>query len=244
MSNKINVLDHGYVILRNISGPTRRSDAEFDADDVDPANVARKSFDQLDSNRPRDMELRLNDYLMRNWHTTPIEMIEIWLEMKMPIVAARQLVRHRTAAIDEVSARYVQLPAEWYIPKLEDVVIQTKDKKQGGRLIDLNNPVEVGQAQWFIEELNKQCGDSYKKYNIAIKYGMAMEQARLFLHVNHYTHWVWKQDLHNMMSLLARRDHSHAQRESQHYAQAIDTLLRKQVPNLMSLYDKYRRFDN
>lgn len=241
---KVDVLDHGFVILRNISGPTRRKEADYDADDVDPANVARKSFNQLDSDRTREDELRLNNYLMRNWHTTPFEMIEIWLEMKLPIFAARQLIRHRTSSVDEVSGRYVQLPEEWYIPTIEKVKWQVKDKKQGGRCVNLDNPGEKFWAHYFRAKLNESCLLSYNNYLKMIENGIAHEQARMFLHLNHYTHWVWKQDLHNMMNLLARRVHGHAQDEAQEYARAIINLLTPHIPNLMELFHKYRRFDN
>jgi|SRR5687768_1708947 len=238
---RINVLDHGFVKLRNISGPTRRRDAEYDASDVDPANVARKSFNQMDSGRTDEDEFRLNNYLMRNWHTTPFEHTVVWLEMKLPIFVARQYIRHRTSSVDEVSARYVQLPSEWYIPKLENVLFQSKDKKQGGRAVDLNT--EIVAASRFIDSLNDQCHVSYKLYLESLADGIAMEQARMLLHLNHYTHWIWKQDLHNLMNLLARRIHPHAQYESRVYAQAIINLLTPHIPNLMELFHKYRRFD-
>ena len=240
---KIDVLDHGWVKLRNISGPTRRPDAPYDADDVDPANVARKSFDQSDTGRTREDDLRLNNYLMKNWHTTPIEMIEVWLEMKMPIFVARQLVRHRTVSIDEVSGRYVQLPEEWYTPPLEEVQWQVKDKKQGGRPVNLNVQEEYDAAHNFRQRLDSICRISYHQYKHSITNGIAHEQARSFLHLNHYTHWIWKQDLHNLMHFLSRRDHSHAQKESQYYAQAITQLLDPVIPNLMDLYRKYRRLN-
>ena len=105
----IAVLDHGFVTLRNISGPTRRSDELYDADDIDPANTARMSFNQTDSCRTREQDLKLCEYLMKNWHNTPFEMVEVWLEMKLPIFVARQFVRHRTVSINEVSGRYVTL---------------------------------------------------------------------------------------------------------------------------------------
>src|SRR5690606_18852081 len=129
MVREIKVLDHGFVRLRNMAGPTRRvlngTHEEtgdfilrpFDADDRDPAQAARMSFDQMDSERTLEEDMRLSRYLMKNWHTSPFEMVEIWLEMKMPIFVARQFVRHRTASINEVSGRYVQLPGEWYIPE-------------------------------------------------------------------------------------------------------------------------------
>lgn len=230
----IDVLDRGFVALRNISGPTRRPDAAFDASDVDPANSARMSFDMTDSGRTADQDLKLADYLMRNWHTTPFEMVEIWLEMKMPIFVARQFVRHRTATINEVSGRYVQLPSEWYIPQV--VGGKAADKKQG-QADNLNKSTQDA----FKDLLNDHCAEGYDSYEAAISSGVAPEHARMFLSLNHYTHWLWKQDLHNMLHFLRLRDHSHAQVEAQAYAKAITELLRQHLPHSMALYDKYRR---
>lgn len=232
----LDVLDYGFVALRNMSGPNRRPDAPFDADDIDPAQSARMSFDQMDSDRTRDADLKLADYLMRNWHTSPFEMVEIWLEMKMPIFVARQFVRHRTATINEVSGRYVQLPAEWYIPEV--VGGKAANKKQGQEG-NLGKPTQ----EWFRRVLDTQCEISYTLYQEALERGVAAEHARTLLHLNHYTHWLWKQDLHNMLNFLRLRDHSHAQIESQRYAQAVDRLLRQYLPNSMALYDKYRRLE-
>ena len=86
------VLDNGFVRLCNLAGPIRRPKQLYDADDIDPANSARMSFNQMNSDRTRDMDLKLADYLMKNKHTTPFEMIECWFEMKMPIFVARQFV--------------------------------------------------------------------------------------------------------------------------------------------------------
>lgn len=231
----IPVLDHGFVILRNIAGPTRRPDQPFDADDIDPANSARMSFDQMDTGRPREQDLKLADYLMRNWHTTPFEMIDVWLEMKLPIFVARQFVRHRTTTINEISGRYVTLPAEWYIPEV--VGGKAKDKKQGQE----NNLSPVIQ-QIFKDSLDEKSRKGYDEYLRAIEGGVAPEHARLLLGLNHYTHWAWKQDLHNIMHFLRLRDHSHAQIEAQIYAQAVYTLLKEHLPETMKLYDKYRTF--
>lgn len=254
---KIPVLDHGFVMLRNLSGPTRRvyEDEDegverqfwnirmFDADDTDPANAARMSFDQTDSGRSREADLKLAEYLMKNKHTTPFEMIECWIEMKLPIFVARQFVRHRTVSINEVSGRYVELPAEWYIPKVEDVLFQATNKKQGGNRIDLDDPNQVEAAEMFRSRLDEDCQSSYHAYLEAIDSGIAMEQARCHLHVNHYTHWLWKQDLHNILHFLALRDHSHAQGESTKFAKAVDQLLRRFLPHSMELYDKYRKLE-
>ena len=230
----LNVLDHGFVALRNLSGPNRRPSSQFDADDIDPAQSARMSFDQMDSDRTRDADLKLADYLMRNWHTSPFEMVEVWLEMKMPIFVARQFVRHRTATINEVSGRYVQLPAEWYIPEV--VGGKVADKKQGQ-----GDNLSTETQDRFKRLLNQHCETGYGYYLDAIRNGVAPEHARMLLTLNHYTHWLWKQDLHNMLNFLRLRDHSHAQIEAQRYAQAIDQLLRQYLPNSMALYDKYRR---
>ena len=228
------VLDHGFVKLRNIGGPTRRLDCHFDGQDIDPANAARMSFNQTDSQRTEAQDLGLCDYLMRNWHNTPFEMVEIWLEMKLPIFVARQFVRHRTVSINEVSGRYVTLPADWYIP---DVVGgKAVSAKQGQE----DNLPEQVQHQ-FRNTLNDHCRAGYAAYLEAMREGVAPEHARLLLSLNHYTHWLWKQDLHNILNFIRLRNHSHAQIEAQVYAQAVEDLLRTHLPHTMALFDKYRK---
>jgi thymidylate synthase (FAD) len=230
----IAVLDHGFVSLKNLAGPTRRLSQLFDASDVDPANAARMSFNQTDSNRTIEQDIKLSRYLMKNWHTSPFEMIEVWLEMKMPIFVARQFIRHRTTSINEVSGRYVTLPAEWYIP--ETVGAKADDKKQGQ-----TTGLDEITAQNYKAMLNTHCEKGYEYYTTLIANGVAPEHARLFLSLNHYTHWLWKQNLSNMMHFLRLRDHNHAQIEAQLYAKAVDLLLRAQLPHTMNLYDEYRK---
>jgi thymidylate synthase (FAD) len=256
--NRVTVLDHGFVVLRNLAGPTRRTQkiqfdppavgpaVEFDADDTDPANAARMSFNMTDSEtvtlkdgttrpRTRDDDLKLCDFLIKNWHNSPFEMVVVWLEMKLPIFVARQFVRHRTVSINEVSGRYVTLPAEWYIPQV------VGGKPIGGAKQGQSDTLDALTQRAFKEDLNFACEQSYQRYLMHMAKGVAPEHARMFLHLNHYTHWLWKQDMHNMLHFLQLRDHSHAQVEAQLYARAIDVLLRRQLPNTMSLYDKYRR---
>lgn len=233
-SQKVAVLDHGFVALRNLSGPTRRVDQMFDAADVDPANSARMSFNQTDSGRTEEQDMKLANYLMKHWHTTPFEMVEVWLEMKMPIFVARQFVRHRTATINEVSGRYVTLPAEWYVPKI--VGGKAANKKQGQE-DNLSSRLQ----HEFRAALNESSQLGYDLYMLAINEGIAPEHARLFLGLNHYTHWLWKQDLHNIMNFLRLRSGSGAQVEAQQYAAAIEQLLRQQLPRTMELYDRYRK---
>lgn len=242
---KLSVLDHGFVVLRNMAGPTRRAihlehegsygePRPFDADDTDVANSARMSFDQTDSERTYEIEMKLNRYLAVNKHMTPFESIEVWLEMKMPIFVARQFVRHRTAVINEVSGRYVTLPADWYIPAT--VGGKAADKKQGQE-----DNLEQEVQTWFQKQLNWSCKEDYALYLEAIKRGVAPEHARMFLHVNHYTHWLWKQNLRNLFHFLALRDHGHSQIEAQAYAKAIIQLLQPHIPGLMKLFNEVMR---
>ena len=136
------VLDHGFVKLLNLAGPTRRATniaevglgddfkiCNFDARDIDPAQAARMSFDQFDTTRTYEQGMKLNEYLLANRHTSPFEMIQVWLEIKVPIFVDRQFVRHRTFRRNESSGRYVTLPAEWYIPEV--VGGKAVNKKQG-----------------------------------------------------------------------------------------------------------------
>jgi thymidylate synthase (FAD) len=238
MTHEIKVLDHGFVRLRNLAGPTNRmsgdADRAFCADDTDVANAARMSFNQTDSNRSYEMEMKLNKYLLENRHMTPFESIEVWLEMKLPIFVARQFVRHRTAALNEVSGRYVTLPEEWYIPEV--VGGKAANKKQGQ-----DDNLDFETQFLFKTELQFQCEESYKKYLKFIKMGVAPEHARMFLHVNHYTHWLWKQDLRNLFGFLCLRQHSHAQIEARQYADAIVALLEPHIPGLMALYNDIMR---
>jgi thymidylate synthase (FAD) len=231
---KIDVLDHGHVILRNVAGPFRRPDAICDADDTDPAQCARMSFGKTGVEPNRERDLKLNGYLMRNKHTTPFEMIQTWWEFKMPLFVARQYFRHRTATPNEESGRYIEMCPDFYIPEI--VGGKAANKKQGQE----DNLPQWVQSQ-FKKSLKNQCDKSYNMYKNSIDNGVAPEHARLFLHVNHYTRFMWRQDSHNLMHLLSLRDHPHAQIEAQIYARAMDTLLRGVLPETMELYDKYRR---
>lgn len=261
--NTIPVLDHGYVTLLNIAGPTRRvgqmyvddfgeavfgPPPAFDADDTDPANVARKSFDNSNSGRSRTQDLQLADYLIRQSppHSEPFEFIECWFEMKLPLFVAAQMKRHRTArifepsddihdpSIDEISLRYVQSYPQFYVPTR--FAAKPTNAKQGKAGL-----VPEAVTDLFRTHLIADCEQAYAHYTQALDAGIAPEHARLFLHVNNYTGWVWKQDLWNMFHFLACRDHPHAQEESRAYAKAVDTLLRNALPELMNLYDKYRK---
>lgn len=226
----IKVLDHGFVKLLNISSAI----ADKELLEQSPAISARISFNNFDEVRTKEQDMNLVEYLIKHHHNTPIEMTEIWLEMKLPIFVARQFVRHRTATINEVSGRYVTLPEEWYIP---EVVGGKAVSNKQGQEDNLSPEVQKN----FKQHLNALCKESYDYYKEFVAEGVAPEHARLLLHVNHYTHWVWKQDLSNLMHFLALRMDKHAQIEARMYATAIYALLCLHLPQTMALFDKYKR---
>ncbi len=257
MTNKTKVLDFGYVKLLNLSGPVRRThrkedvvemyDAKegykqyvdvtkflpFDADCIDPAKVARISFNNHEGERARDVDLHLCDYLIKNKHTSPSEMIETWWELKVPMFLGEQIIRHRTASINKVSGRYSKFPSEWYIPEI--VGGKAKTNKQGQ---------EDNLPKWiqllYKGLLNANCWISYKLYTYLLFLGVAPEHARLMLHANQYTTMVWKMDLHNLMHFLELRLDAHAQVEARAYAREIYNLLEIYLPDTMKLFSKYR----
>ncbi len=230
--NMVNLLDSGYVKLLNISGPVRRPEDDFDANDIDPASVARVSFDNKKC-KSKDEDLRLCEYLIKNSHMGPFEMIEVWLEIKLPIFLARQFMRHRTASVNEVSGRYATFDEDWYVPTLF-FTESVEFVKQGGRVCEDKETID-----WYFKNLHEDCKKAYNLYLMAIELGIAKQHARLFLHVNHYTRIVWKQDLRNLMHFLKLRLDDSAQIEAQIYAHAIKDLLKKHIPNLISLFEKY-----
>jgi len=231
------VLDHGFVKLLNLAGPSRRAnnDRYFDADDCDPAQAARMSFDQFGSDRTYEDDMKLNRYLLKNGHTSPFEMIQVWIEVKVPIFIDRQFVRHRTWRRNESSGRYITLPPEWYIP---DTV---GGKPVGGAKQGQSDTLDADTQAWFKAELNAQCAEGYDTYLSAIDQGVAPEHARMLLHLNHYVHWLGNVDLSNLYKFLALREHSHAQLEARKYAFVIIELLRPHLPGLMTLFDELVR---
>jgi thymidylate synthase (FAD) len=224
------VLDVGYVHLTNISGPKPVLDKlnnRFHVSDRDPANCARVSFDQRETPRTPEEDYKLNSYLWQNKHTTPFEMIETWWEVKLPIVVARQFIRHRTISVNEVSRRYVTTPLEFYYP--ENWRGKAKNNKQGSS----------GVIEYSAELMNKKYNnillDATDHYNFCISVGMCPEMARLHVPQSLYTKWVWKQNLHNLAHFINLRKDAHAQFEAREYAAAKLSLLMKVIPNLVTL---------
>lgn len=227
--SKIDVLDHGFVILRNLAGPVRRQGERYDADSTDIATAARMSFDAADLERTREADLRLLRYLWKHQHGTPFEMIEVWLEMKLPIFLARQFIRHRTASVNEVSGRYVELPEEFYLP------IQFGNKPtDGAKQGQSGTPTPLINSKWRAG-LKFHSQIAFKFYQEMLKEGIAPEHARMILPLNTYTHWLFKMDLRNLINLLKLRLDNHAQIEARIYAGAVLQLIADEIPDVMKI---------
>jgi len=245
MSNELKVLDKGFVRLLNISGAVPRhkdygegydpEEPYFAARDTDPALVARTSFAKGFDERTNEEDEKLVEYLIRMNHSTPIEMTTIWLEIKAPIMVVRQFDTVRTRTKNEISGRYVTLPDDWYVPEV------VRGKHSGGNKQGSEDNLDKAVQDNFASHLNSVCQKTYEWYLWSLEHGVCPEQARMFLHLNHYTQFVYKQDLHNMMHFLSLRLDEHAQWETRQYAEAIYQLLKRRLPKSMSWFDEYRR---
>jgi thymidylate synthase (FAD) len=176
----------------------------------------------------------LINYLLRAAHTSPFEAIEIKLHMRLPIFVARQMIRHRSSSLNEISARYSVMEDNFYIPKPEELRAQSKTNKQGS-----DGTIGEIQAHVFSEAIEANSKNAYDLYQRMIESGVAREQARMVLPVNLYTEWYWKQDLHNLMHLMALRCDSHAQYEIQVYGNAILEIVRHLCPWTIEAWEKY-----
>ena len=187
-------------------------------------------------------------YLMKNWHTTPFEMCEIKFHIKLPIFIARQWIRHRTANVNEYSARYSILDKEFYIPRPEHMSSQSSTNKQG-RGTNLSKK----DTEKFIKILKDDADRNYKHYENMLnenqsgeiinddKEGLSRELARINLTLNTYTQWYWKIDLHNLLHFLYLREDTHAQYEIQAYAEIIlNKIVKRWVPHTYSAFKEFQ----
>jgi thymidylate synthase (FAD) len=163
-------------------------------------------------------------YLARHRHSTPFEMVEFKFHHCMPIFVARQWIRHRTANVNEYSARYSIVRDRFYHPDIENVRKQSMSNRQGGE-----EPIDNATAQEFLDYLDR-VEESYKDYQQLMEKGVARELARIGLPVNVYTEWYWKIDLHNLFHFLSLRMDAHAQQEIRDYASAMYALVQPIVP--------------
>ena len=226
----IKCLDNGHVTIVDVMPrlvPDDRKTADYAI-----VQAARVSYG--DGTKTVNEDRGLIRYLLRHKHTTPFEMIEIKFNMKMPIFVARQMVRHRTAKINEYSGRYSMMKDEFYKPEIENVRQQSSVNKQGS-----GESINEVDAFDFIEKIDSICNQSYEEYEKAIQKGVAREQARMLLPVNFYTEWYWKVDLHNLLHFLALRCDPHAQWEIRVFADAMLELVKPIVPWAIEAWEDY-----
>ncbi|MEO1504732.1 MAG: FAD-dependent thymidylate synthase [Pseudomonadota bacterium] len=223
--NAVPALDHGFVRVIDYMG-----------DDAAIVQAARVSYGK-GTKAARD-DRGLIRYLMRHWHSTPFEMCEIKLHVKLPIFVARQWIRHRTANVNEYSARYSILDKEVYIPSPEHLAAQSTTNRQGR-----GDVLEGEDAQRVLEILKGDADQTYAHYEEMLDedgLGLARELARMNLTLNAYTQWYWKTDLHNLFHFLRLRADPHAQYEIRVYADAIGELTKAWVPMAWEAFEDYR----
>ena len=220
------VLDHGFVRLIDYMG-----------DDAAICQAARVSYGKGTKSVQNDEGLIR--YLMRHWHSTPFEMCEVKLHVKLPVFVARQWIRHRTANVNEYSARYSILDREFYIPAPDKVAAQSVVNNQG------RGEVLTGaEAAQVLEILKADSTRAYDNYEAMIsqdgQQGLARELARMNLPANIYTQWYWKVDLHNLFHFLRLRADAHAQYEIRVYADEICKIVADWVPFAYRAFEDYR----
>ena len=224
---KINpVLDHGFVRVIDYMG-----------DDAAICQAARVSYGKGTKSVQNDEGLIR--YLMRHWHSTPFEMCEIKLHVKLPVFVARQWIRHRTANVNEYSARYSILDREFYIPAPEQLAAQSVINNQGrGEALSAE---EAARVLEYLKGDAARCYDHYEEMSGQEgQQGLARELARMNLPANIYTQWYWKVDLHNLFHFLRLRADAHAQYEIRVYAEEICRLVADWVPAAYGAFEDYR----
>ena len=228
------VLDHGFIRVIDYMG-----------DDSSIVQSARVSYGK--GTKKVSTDSGLIKYLMRHWHSTPFEMCEIKYHVKLPIFIARQWIRHRTANVNEYSARYSILDKEFYMPTKDHLAAQSTSNRQGrGDLINGK------QADEILNILKKDAEQTYDNYELMLNErfdgtiinesnkGLARELARMNLTLNTYTQWYWKTDLLNLLNFLSLRADSHAQYEIRAYADVMIDTLKKWVPITFDAFMDYR----
>ncbi|MFQ6018442.1 MAG: FAD-dependent thymidylate synthase [Kiloniellaceae bacterium] len=229
----IPVLDHGFVRVVDYMG-----------DDSAIVQAARVSYGK--GTKKVRGDAGLINYLLRHRHTTPFEMCEIKYHVKLPIFVARQWIRHRTANVNEYSARYSVLDKEFYIPAPEHLGAQSSGNRQGRAAL-----LEGADAARVLGLLKEDAARNYAHYEEMLNQredgtvidegrpGLARELARMNLPLNIYTQWYWKCDLHNLLHFAALRADAHAQYEIRAYAEVILDTVKRWVPITYEAYVNY-----
>ena len=230
----IPILDHGFIRVIDYMG-----------DDSSIVQAARVSYGK--GTKKVSTDSGLIKYLMRHWHSTPFEMCEIKYHVKLPIFIARQWIRHRTANVNEYSARYSILDKEFYLPEPNHLAAQSKNNRQGrGDILQGEQAKKVlellkGDAERTYDNYEKMLNERYDGSIIDENQdGLARELARMNLTLGTYTQWYWKTDLLNLMNFLRLRADHHAQYEIRAYADAMLDTLKKWVPITYDAFLDYR----
>ncbi len=227
------ILDHGFLRVVDYMG-----------DDNAVVQAARVSYGR--GTRRVSEDAGLIRYLMRHWHTTPFEMCEIKFHAKLPIFVARQWIRHRTASVNEYSARYSVLDREFYLPEPEHLASQATGNRQGR-----GNVLGKDEAQDVLRILTEDANRTYDHYTAMLnepdqpghdpdRAGLSRELARIGLSLSTYTQFYWKVDLHNLLGFLRLRADPHAQYEIRVYAEAMLDVVRRWVPTTYEAFLEYR----
>lgn len=174
----------------------------------------------------------LINYLMKNDHSSPFEMCELKIHAKMPLFVARQWIRHRTASVNEYSARYSEMKDEFYIPN--ELFSQSETNRQTSGNVVLDNSDELKE---LMVDNSKRAFEDYKKL---LDSGVSRETARCVLPVNVYTEWYWKCDLRNLLHFIRLRDDAHAQHEIREYARVLSSIVKQWVPYTWEAFEKHR----
>ena len=228
------ILDHGFIRVIDYMG-----------NDNSIVQAARVSYGK--GTKKVNTDSGLIKYLMRHWHSTPFEMCEIKYHVKLPIFIARQWIRHRTANVNEYSARYSILDKEFYLPSKENLAAQSSSNRQGRGEV-----ITGDQAEKVLGLLKEDAERTYRNYEEMLnqkydgsiidekKIGLARELARMNLTLNTYTQWYWKTDLLNLMNFLRLRADHHAQYEIRAYADVMLDTLKRWVPITFDAFMDYR----
>lgn len=228
------VLDHGFVALVDVMP---RLVPQGQTADQAVVQAARVSYGEGTKKVTEDRGLIR--YLLRHRHTTPFEMVELKFHVAMPIFVARQWIRHRTANVNEYSARYSIVRDRFYKPTVEDVRKQSASNRQGGeQTFATTDADEAKTAQDFLTYL-EDMERAYEKYRALTDRGVSRELARMGLPVSVYTEWYWKCDLHNTLRFLSLRLDAHAQLEIRAFAQAMHDLIAAIAPMTMEAWRDY-----
>jgi thymidylate synthase (FAD) len=223
LGKKYEILDHGFIRVIDVMG-----------NDAAIVQAARVSYG-VGTKTINDDKALIN-YLVKHKHTSPLEMCEIKLHLKMPIFVARQWIRHRTASVNEYSARYSILSNEYYLPEPTRMQKQSVNNKQGSGE-PLTEEV-ANKVRFLLEQDAKKCYEDYEFF-LSEDVNFARELARMNLTLNYYTEFYWKIDLHNFLHFLNLRIHPHAQYEIRVYAEKMLEIAKLWCPLAISAFESY-----